>query len=367
MVKNFKGIVKLSDIQNEFDTLISGLNNAVDVYNSVEAIEGIDYTKGGTTLAPLGYTLTVGGLRQFMSIYDGCAFGVRVFKTANNQCKPTNGILVTRDKIYRIPQATVNGYGSKLFYDPKSNICLIGGTTTTTKTIVIPAATSNTNPWTISTNYSQGTAWKGVNYKYGVNDGGWSVGSLREAFSTDQPAKDGSTIKKSSCKRWITLDYPTTLSYAKGEATLCVQIRTPNLTTFADGFIIGSLAIGFNGSENLTLNLSLAANPKLKLVKVDNKCLSLQIPLTADKAINFKSITIGIPYLSVVNNATVDYGLPDTPAIIQGIGIYKQNPTTQIEVVDNDDYDEVYKIADLNWTKTGADAVWLNDLPNTMS
>lgn len=366
MVKNFRGLVKVSEIQTEFDKLVNGLNSTIDEYNNIESIKDIDYDKAGSTLGQLGYTLTIGGLKQFMQIYDGYCFGCRVFKTGNNQCKPTGGILVTSDKFYRIPTDIVDGYGAKLFYDPKSDKCLIGGTTTITKTITIPAATSNNSPWTISTSYNQGNAWKGVNYKYGANDTGWAVGALREAFLSSQPPTNGSIITKNSCKRWITLSYPTTLNYSKGGATLCVQIRTPNLTTFAGGFIVGSLAIGYDNSNNLTLYHSLVDNPKIKVIKVDNNCLSLQLPLTDSKGISFKSITIGIPYLIVLNNSTVDNGLPATPAVIQGIGIYTQNPTTTVEVVDNDSHDDVYKIADLNWTKSGDEAIYLNDLPHSM-
>ena len=58
MVKQFKGEVKISDVQAEFDTLVNRINKMVDAYNGTnQVITNIDYTKGGSNLAPSGYTL----------------------------------------------------------------------------------------------------------------------------------------------------------------------------------------------------------------------------------------------------------------------------------------------------------------------
>ena len=38
MVKNFKGLVKVSDVQNEFDKLVQGLNTSVDEYNNIDEL-----------------------------------------------------------------------------------------------------------------------------------------------------------------------------------------------------------------------------------------------------------------------------------------------------------------------------------------
>ena len=72
MVKQFKGEVKISDVQTEFDTLVNRINKMVDAYNGTnQVITNIDYTKGGSNLAPSGYTLTVGGIKQALKSLDG--------------------------------------------------------------------------------------------------------------------------------------------------------------------------------------------------------------------------------------------------------------------------------------------------------
>lgn len=369
MVKSFKGIVKISDVQTEFDNLIFSINNSIDSYNNINNIRNIDYTKAGSSLAPLGYTLTVGGLKQFMSLYNGYCFGCKVFKVGTNKCKPTGGILVTTDKLYRIPEDTVNGYGTKLFYDPKTNKCLVGGTTKVTKTIAIPAATSNNNPWKISTNYNQGNAWKGVNYKHGKNDSGWDIGGTQALANENYVAvlqNKQSTINRNKCARWITLTYPTTLTYPKGKARLCVQLRTD--VNIDKMLVLGAVAVGFNGSSTLKtypiFGGDINDDDGVTAGYFDSQCISLQIALSKNKAISFKSITFGIIGLQLLYH--VDQPPVRRPARLQGIGVYNQNPTTTVTVVDNDTHDDVYEIADLNWEKTTGDKLWLNDLPHSM-
>lgn len=375
MVKNFKGIVKVSDVQNEFNKLVQGLNTSVDEYNNIDEVKNIDYNKAGSLLGQLGYTLTIGGLKQFMQIYNGFCFGCKVFKTGNNQCKPTGGILVTEDKFYRIPTDIVSGHGSMLFYNPKTDKCLLGGTTKVTKQVSIPAATSNNKPWIITTNYSQSTAWKGVNYnQYGKNKSGWSLGNLKDAFPKNKiELKDGSIINKSECARYITLKYPSELTYKKSSSTyISICLCTPNLQPFNGAMVLGNIAIGFD-SDNLTTHYFLNNTADfrengVRCGQVDANTFRIDFQLAGKSDRKFKSVTIAIPELVIVNssiNATGAY--PATPVIAQGIGIYGQNPTTTVTVLDNDTHDDVYKIADLNWEKTSSDKLWLNDLPHSMT
>ena len=65
--KYFNGQVKIADVKEAFDDIVKMTNTVATVYNASKAIEAIDYTKGGTTLAPSGYTLTVGGFKQALS------------------------------------------------------------------------------------------------------------------------------------------------------------------------------------------------------------------------------------------------------------------------------------------------------------
>ena len=373
MVKNFKGIVKVSDVQNEFDKLVKGLNTSVDEYNNIDEVKNIDYNKAGSLLGQLGYTLTIGGLKQFMQIYNGFCFGCKVFKTGNNQCKPTGGILVTEDKFYRIPTDIVSGHGSMLFYNPKTDKCLLGGTTKVTKQVSIPAATSNNKPWTITTNYSQSTAWKGVNYnQYGKNKSGWSLGNMRDAFTSGDLQKEGSSIDRNKCTRWIELKYPTKLTYTKSNnAILSICLCTPKLQPFNGSFVLGTLSVGFD--SNILVNHFFTNNTTdwgtngVKCGQLDANTFLIQFRIAKDKAISFNRISIAIPQMVILNNAIDAAGsYPTTPLLMQAIGIYGDNPTTTVTVLDNDTHDDVYKIADLNWEKTSSDKLWLNDLPHSM-
>ena len=46
MVRNFKGVVKVADVQEEFDALLNKINTAIDLYNSSLNIEDIDFDEG---------------------------------------------------------------------------------------------------------------------------------------------------------------------------------------------------------------------------------------------------------------------------------------------------------------------------------
>ena len=119
MVKKFQGKVTIQSIQNEFDNLVDRINTMVDAYNASESVNDIDFSKGGTTLAPAGYTLTIGGLKQLMRFYDGSVFGCKVFRTDTNKVKVTAGLIITADAIYKTPEAsTLEGQGTELYYDP---------------------------------------------------------------------------------------------------------------------------------------------------------------------------------------------------------------------------------------------------------
>ena len=62
MVKNFKGKVHISDVQEEFDALVSGVNEIIDAYNSADFIQNIDYSDVSPDIGAYGYTLSVGAL-----------------------------------------------------------------------------------------------------------------------------------------------------------------------------------------------------------------------------------------------------------------------------------------------------------------
>ena len=121
--KNFKGQVKISDVQEAFNEIVNRTNEMLEFYNSSEGVQDIDYTKGSPTLAPSGYTLTVGGLKQAMKLADRCVVGAKPIKIGNNQVKLTSGILVTKDKICRLKDEILNKPAGNfnlrtLYYNP---------------------------------------------------------------------------------------------------------------------------------------------------------------------------------------------------------------------------------------------------------
>lgn len=121
-VKQFKGQVKIADVQAAFDQIVGRINDMIDNYNRASYVTEIDYTKGGETLAPSGYTLTVGGLKQAMKACDGCVVGAKPFRVDNGHFKMTTGTLVTEKGIYRLPDKVLANPAdkahSRLYFNP---------------------------------------------------------------------------------------------------------------------------------------------------------------------------------------------------------------------------------------------------------
>ena len=120
MVKQFKGEVKISDVQTEFDTLVNRINKMVDAYNGTnQVITNIDYTKGGSNLAPSGYTLTVGGIKQALKSLDGHVVGGKCFYNTANTVKMSDGLLFTKGGIFRLPDSILTrpSNGNSIWFD----------------------------------------------------------------------------------------------------------------------------------------------------------------------------------------------------------------------------------------------------------
>ena len=120
MVKQFKGEVKISDVQAEFDTLVGRINKMVDAYNGTnQVITNIDYTKGGSNLAPSGYTLTVGGIKQALKSLDGHVVGAKCFYNTANTVKMSDGLLFTKGGVFRLPDSILDrpSNGNSIWYD----------------------------------------------------------------------------------------------------------------------------------------------------------------------------------------------------------------------------------------------------------
>lgn len=118
MVKKFRGQVKISDVQSEFDAIVNRINDMVDAYNESEGVKDIDYTVGGDTLAPAGYTLTIGGLKQVMNTMDGLVCGAKPIRLSANKVRLTDGILITKNGFFRLPQTEITPIqGKTIFYN----------------------------------------------------------------------------------------------------------------------------------------------------------------------------------------------------------------------------------------------------------
>lgn len=159
MVKNFRGQVKVSDIKEEFDSLVNGLNNTINTYNqAIHSTEIVDYTKGSTEIAPVGYTLTVGALKKILNAYNGCLLGGQVYKISDGLFNVTKGIYITSNRVYKLEQSLLSGAGDILYYDLTNNAYTFGdkfivggegGSQIIEKPFVLPTMTSNTSWGTI--------------------------------------------------------------------------------------------------------------------------------------------------------------------------------------------------------------------------
>lgn len=69
-VKNFSGVVHIADIQEEFDNLLKGLTTLQDRMDKLENISGLDFTKGKPSLSAEDFTLTLGGLKKILQVYN---------------------------------------------------------------------------------------------------------------------------------------------------------------------------------------------------------------------------------------------------------------------------------------------------------
>jgi hypothetical protein len=124
MVKKFRGKVKIADVQAEFDKLVDKINSLDTRINKVNTDkESIDWRYGGNTLAPINYTLTVGGLKQALNNFDGAVYGARAFKTDNTHFKMTDGLLISKYGGFRLPDSilTIPTSSRTLYYNVFQN------------------------------------------------------------------------------------------------------------------------------------------------------------------------------------------------------------------------------------------------------
>lgn len=121
MVRNFKGVVKVSDVQAEFDALLNKINTAIDLYNSSLNVEDVDYNNGGADLAALGYTLSVGGLKKVLAAFDGALLGGQVLRVSDGNYIVSEGLYIKDSSVTRLPSKAVAGVGNILYYNTSSD------------------------------------------------------------------------------------------------------------------------------------------------------------------------------------------------------------------------------------------------------
>ena len=119
--KDFKGQVKISEVKECLDTLVAGVNKQIDLYNTSDYVQDIDYNIGAPDLAPLNYTLSVGGLKKFLNAYNGCVVGCKAFNIGG-QYAVTDGIMFLQDGCHRIPAQIIPSLPKTLEYSPSAKI-----------------------------------------------------------------------------------------------------------------------------------------------------------------------------------------------------------------------------------------------------
>lgn len=119
--KDFKGQVKISEVKESLDALVNGINKQIDLYNTSDYVQDIDYNIGAPDLAPLNYTLSVGGLKKFLNAYNGCVVGCKAFNIGG-QYAVTDGIMFLQDGCHRIPAQIIPSLPKTLEYSPSAKI-----------------------------------------------------------------------------------------------------------------------------------------------------------------------------------------------------------------------------------------------------
>lgn len=138
--KKFKGKVKISDIEQAFNKVITYINDFISyINNSIDLLDEesenkIDVTKGSNTLPASEYCLTIGALKQVLEVYDDTNIGGITVKDPLNSGRAIvfPSLIIQKDSgISVIPQTIVDkptqqeiednpDLGSSIYYDTSS-------------------------------------------------------------------------------------------------------------------------------------------------------------------------------------------------------------------------------------------------------
>lgn len=185
-MKDFKGLVKISDVQNAFDEIVGNINNMVDTYNASAKVLDIDYTKGSAELGASGYTLSVGGLKRIIQTYQGCSVGCKPFKIDANHCKVTAGFIFADNTVYRADEQDMTGSGNTLYFNVENKRYSFGtGATTSVQNVTVPKITNSASWGNIWATSDSSVAWQVPSMMPSGTAGvykGWTVSAKLEGY-----------------------------------------------------------------------------------------------------------------------------------------------------------------------------------------
>lgn len=120
MVKYFKGQVKVSDIQEAFDNILNTINSKITEYNNLVDSLDIDFNVGSEELGLLRHTLSVGGLKRVLDLYNGHILGAQLFRVSNNQYLVSEGLYIKDRQVLKLPSKVIVGTGDGLYFDTEN-------------------------------------------------------------------------------------------------------------------------------------------------------------------------------------------------------------------------------------------------------
>lgn len=128
-VKKFSGVVHIQDIQDHFDYIIGIINSMVDTVNAMDSLKDADFTKGSTNLNNNeNFTLTLGGLKRVLEIYDKCVIGgpkaVKIEDGDDKYAKVFPSLYVDKlEGIKQLPDSLLpwQSDATELYYNPQNN------------------------------------------------------------------------------------------------------------------------------------------------------------------------------------------------------------------------------------------------------
>lgn len=249
-IKDFRGQVKISDVQTAFDEIIGRINNTVDIYNAAAEAEDIDYTKGSPKLSAASYTLTIGGLKTILNGYNNTLIGCNIFKIDDTTCLVTDGLYITSNEVYRIRSRFISGQSgwdlSEMYYDIDNDTVMFKDGVSQSVVEVTsgwsqPVISSNTECGVFTANYNSQNAYQIT------NSTGWSC-SWAGTGAYAYPAFSW-TLPKAIKITNISLDANSVVF--NGSSTIVIECDNQEVYRGASGLI----SVPLSGRETSTIRI----------------------------------------------------------------------------------------------------------------